>query len=211
MTLCFITDRSLYGRDAGVARARLIDAVAAAARAGVDLIQVRERDLDDRALLGLVRDCLAAVEGTRSRLVVNDRLDVAIAAAADGVHLRGDAFRAARVRDVAPSFLVGRSVHAVEEAAAADGDGGYDYLIAGTIFATPAKGAAHVLLGVEGLRRLCAAVRLPVLAVGGLSVERAADAIRAGAAGIAGIRLFADSATVADVVVGLRRVFDTHP
>lgn len=210
MTLCFITNRRLYGDDDGIAQERLLGAIEAAARAGVDLIQIREPDLETRALAGLVRRAVASVRGTRARVLVNDRADVAIVAGAHGVHLRGDSFPAPRVRDIAPAMLVGRSVHGADEASAVEALGGCHYLIAGTVFPTPSKPSEHVLLGVGGLRRVCGAVRLPVLAVGGIEVDRANAVARAGAAGVAAIRLFSDAATVAETVARLRRSFDTH-
>lgn len=207
--LCFITNRRMYAGDDDVSQRRLLDAVAAAARAGVDLIQIRERDLEAGALLALVREAIVRVEGTDARVLVNDRVDVAIAAGADGVHLRSDSPPAPRVRAISPSLVVGRSVHGVAEASTMALHGGCDYLLAGTVFSTPSKPETHVLLGVDGLRDVCTAAALPVLAVGGMSVERAAEVGRAGAAGIGAIRLFADPATVSETVTRVRRSFDT--
>jgi thiamine-phosphate pyrophosphorylase len=214
--LCFITNRRMYARGERASQDRLLDAVAAAAHAGVDLIQIRERDLDDRALVALVREAIARVEGTGALVLVNDRLDIALAAGADGVHLRSDSPPARRVREIAASLVIGRSVHAVAEAldeapastSATVAAGRCDYLIAGTVFPTPSKPEGH-LLGVAGLRDLCAAVALPVLAVGGMSVQRSFDVARVGAAGIAAIRLFADPATVEETVTRVRRSFYT--
>jgi thiamine-phosphate diphosphorylase len=216
--LCFVTNRRMYPGGERASQDRLLDAVAAAAHAGVDLIQIRERDLDDRALLALVSEAIARVEGTESLVLVNDRVDIALAAEAAGVHLRSDSPPTKRVREIAASLVLGRSVHAVAEAldeasagtSATVAAGGCDYLIAGTVFPTPSKPGGH-LLGVDGLRDLCAAVALPVLAVGGMSVQRAFDVARAGAAGIAAIRLFADPATVGEKVTRVRRSFDTPP
>jgi thiamine-phosphate diphosphorylase len=211
LTLCFITNRRLYGDDERIARVRVLEAIGAAAAAGVDLIQIRERDLEGAALADLVRQAVASVRGTNARVLVNDRGDVAIAAGAHGVHLRGDSVPAPRLRAVAPSLILGRSVHGVDEAVAAAAAGACDYLLAGTVLPTPSKPAEHALLGIEGLRRVCAAVPLPVVAVGGIGIDEAPDVARAGAAGIAGIRLFADAATVAATVRRLRRMFDTDP
>src|SRR5207247_1866179 len=131
------------------ARRCLLAQVRHAVHAGVDLIQVRERDLEAAALAALVRDVLAAARGTPTRVVVNDRLDVALACGADGVHLRHDSVRAETVRTIAPAgFLVGRSVHDLAEA---EGAGPVDYLIAGTVFPTPSKPAATPILGLDGL------------------------------------------------------------
>jgi thiamine-phosphate pyrophosphorylase len=116
---------------------------------------------------------------------VNDRLDVAIAARADGVHLRGASFEAGRVRACSrPGFLIGRSVRTPSEAADA---GPVDYLIAGTVFASLSKPDSHALLGTAGLSDIVRATALPVLGIGGIQPERASDLARSGAAGIAAI------------------------
>lgn len=194
MTLCFVTDRlRLCGERTTfeAARRRLVEQVRAAIENGADLIQVRERDLDARALAVLVADLVALGRPARTRVVVNDRIDVAIACGADGVHLRGDSVSAAAARRIAPPrFLIGRSVHSVPEAIAA---GPVDYLIAGTVFPTPSKPAGHGLLGPHGLRAIAEAVTVPVLAIGGMTLERLHALRDTGVAGAAGIRLF-DSA-----------------
>src|SRR5438309_2248138 len=149
--ICLVTDRRrLCGLDESslaAARIRLAEQARRAAAAGIDLIQVREPDLEARDLAGVVTDLVEATRGTGTRIVVNDRLDVALACGAAGVHLRGDSFGAARVRRMVPaSFVIGRSVHSVEEAASAQGA---DYLIAGTLFATTSKSPGHPLLGLD--------------------------------------------------------------
>ncbi len=170
----------------------LVDRIRDAARAGVDLIQIRERDLDARALLQLTTDARRAVEGTAARIVVNDWLDVALAGGAAGVHLRGDSFAAADARRLAgESFLIGRSVHSEDEAAQVEADGGCDYLLFGTVFPSSGKPAGHPVAGMDALGRVCARVALPVLAIGGINEDNAAAAFDAGAAGVAGIDLFA--------------------
>ena len=121
-------------------------------------------------------------------MVVNDRVDVALACGADGVHLRHDSVRADAVRTIAPAgFLVGRSVHSLAEA---EGAGPVDYLIAGTVFPTPSKPAASPILGLDGLADVVQAVAVPVLAIGGITRERLDEVAAIGAAGAAGIGLF---------------------
>jgi thiamine-phosphate pyrophosphorylase len=165
--------------------------VSAAARAGLDLVQIRERDLSARSLLALVERVLDVVSGTRVRVVVNDRLDVAIAAGAHGVHLRGDSIDAARVREVAPAdFLVGRSVHDEREAVSAAGPGNLDYLVLGSIFPTSSKSTGHPTVGIVALARVARAVDVPVVAIGGITRDALPAVIHAGAAGVAAIRLF---------------------
>jgi thiamine-phosphate diphosphorylase len=172
----------------------LVQRIGAAARAGTHLIQIRQSPLEALALSRLVERALAAIEGTGARLLVNDRLDVALAAGAHGVHLRGDSMAAARVRAVAPpAFVIGRSVHSVDEAVAAERDGGLDYLLFGTVFPTASKPGAAAA-GVETLARACAAVALPVLAIGGMTASTLAPVARAGAAGFAAVGLFGNPA-----------------
>ena len=214
--ICMVTDRRrLAAGDA--ASDRLVDLVWAAGRAGIDLVHVRERDLNARYLVGLVRRCVAAVVGTRTKVVVNDRADVAVAADAAGVHLRSDSIGAADARSLLSSgALIGRSVHDSEEAAAVAAAGGVDYFIFGTLHQTASKDPGHPIATFDALRATCrAAAGIPVLGIGGMTVERARDAARAGASGIAGISLFVPPVGAsADkhlqmVVASVRRAFDT--
>lgn len=190
--ICMVTETQGPSVDA----ATLVARAAAAVRGGVHLIQVRQPAMDGAALLDLVHRCLDVVRGTPGRVIVNDRLDVALAAGAHGVHLRARSMPAHRIRGIVPpGFLIGRSVHGADEARAVTAAGGLDYLIAGTILPTPAKPGAATL-GLDGLRAVVQATTLPVLAIGGMTEETAARAIEAGAAGIAAIRLFAEPAPV---------------
>jgi thiamine-phosphate pyrophosphorylase len=167
-----------------------VERVAAAARDGVHLVQIRERDLDGGPLTRLVSACLTAVRGTRTRILVNDRLDVALAAGAHGVHLRAHSFGAARARALAPEpFLIGRSVHSVAEAQEAAAAGGADYLIFGSVFESASK-PGRTPAGLAELAAVAAATRLPALAVGGITAERLAAVMTAGACGAAAITMF---------------------
>jgi thiamine-phosphate diphosphorylase len=207
-TIAVVTNRRLVpGVDALVAFA------ARAAGAGVELIHVRERDLPDRDLLSLVRQITGATDGTPAAVVVNERADVAMAGGAAGVHLRGDSVPAARVRAIVPPrFAIGRSVHSAGEAMAAERDGGLDYLVFGPVFETATKPGARGA-GLGALEEVCRAVRLPVLAIGGVQADRAGELKAAGAAGIAAINMFVDADAGPgglDALVGrLRRAFDT--
>jgi thiamine-phosphate pyrophosphorylase len=166
----------------------VIEQTRQAVSAGVDVIQVRERDLEARQLVALVASVVQVTRGSRTKVVVNDRVDVALAAGADGVHLRGDSLDVRQVRAIAPSpFIVGRSVHSVAEARAA---GPVDYLIAGTAWPTQSHLAEWRVLGLEGLKAVSSAVEVPVIAIGGISPERFAAIAATGAAGVAGIGLF---------------------
>lgn len=205
--VCMISDRH---RLTGDRETGLVMLVGAAARAGVHLVQIRERDLDGRVLVGVVARCVAAVRGTRTRVLVNDRVDAAIAAGAHGVHLRGDSMPADRVRAVVPrAFLLGRSVHSAEEAARATEAGGLDYLIFGPVFATTSKPGA-VPAGASGLAAVVASTTLPVIAVGGITEETAAAVAPTGAAGIAAIGLFTDG-PISDLPRMIARIMRTSP
>ena len=195
--VCMITDRRRLGADDGAgaetgAEAGIVQRVAAAAAAGIDLVQVRERDMDARALSRLVSRCLDAVKGTRTRVLVNDRLDVALTTGAHGVHLRSDSMSAPRSRSLAPiGFLIGRSVHSVDEAVRVTADGGVDYLLFGAVFATPSK-PGHPPAGVRMLADVAAATSVPVLGVGGITAETVTQLAGTGSAGFAAIGWFAD-------------------
>jgi thiamine-phosphate diphosphorylase len=214
--LCLVTDRR---RLAGEGGAPNLDAVAAqvteAAGAGVDFVQVREPDLPGRALLDLTVACVRATRGTSMRVIVNDRLDVALAAGADGVHLRSRSMPAARVRELTPpGFLVGRSVHRAAEAAEAEAAGGLDYLVVGTIFPSRSKPTGETTIGIAGLARAVQAVRLPVLAIGGVTLSAVPLIGRTGARGLAAIGLFMPDESgvhggIAGIVSAARRMFDT--
>ena len=186
--LCLVTDRARCG-----GADRVVDLAGRAAAAGVHLVQVRERDLEARALHELVVRCVSAVKGTRTRILVNDRFDVALAAGAHGVHLPSAGVPARRIRVVAPpGFLIGRSVHGVEEATSAVRGGGLDFVVFGTVFPTASKpGVAPA--GLDTLRTVAASVAVPVLAIGGITQERIGLVASTGAGGIAAIGLFADA------------------
>jgi thiamine-phosphate pyrophosphorylase len=205
--VCLITDRRRFG---AAWEAALIARVRAAGSAGVHLIQVRERDLDGGPMAVLTRRCVDAVRGTPARILVNDRLDIALAAGAHGVHLRADSMDAARVRRIVPpGFLIGRSVHTSEEAVAVTGSGALDYLIFGTVFETGSKPGREAA-GLDRLARVAGATTIPVLAVGGISPSRAAGVARTGAAGVAAIGVFADCAVeaVPDILRQISAAFD---
>ena len=198
-------------------QASLLRLVVAAAHAGVDLIQIREPDLDDHQLLQLASAAVTAVAGSGARIILNERTDIALAAAAHGVHLRADSVTASQVRKIVPSgFLIGRSVHGQAEASRAD-SAAADYLIAGTVFRSASKPEGAALLGLDGLTAISAAARIPVLAIGGVVADKVEDVAAAGSSGIAAIGLFADlpttgaddrlEATLQRLVARLRKPF----
>lgn len=207
--LCYITDRMGLAADFGGAAgaevevARLLERIRWAIDGEVDWIQIREKDLGDAQLAALARGAVAALgAGQRSRVIVNDRLDVAVAAGAGGVHLGRESLP---VREVAAwrakeriarpelaEFLIGTSCHSLEDARAA-ATAGADYLIFGPVFETPSKIKFGAPLGIDRLREVCTAIRIPVLAIGGIDLANAGKCFEAGAAGIAAIRLFQDA------------------
>lgn len=186
----------------------LLEAVRSAAAAGVDWIQIREKDLETRPLAGLVRDAINAARGTNARILVNDRLDVALASGAAGIHLREMSLPVETLADWRrsagrPEFQIGVSCHSIDAAIAAE-RGGADYIFFGPVFGTPSKAGFGPPQGIERLRKVCASVTIPVLAIGGVDVENSASCLAAGAAGIAAIRLFQEGATVPATVARLR-------
>jgi thiamine-phosphate pyrophosphorylase len=203
--LYYITDRRQIG-DEGA----LLECIAGAVRAGVDYIQLRERDLTARALEQLARravEAVCAVAG-HTRLLINSRSDVAIAAGAHGVHLRGDDISAADARALLhqagmTDAVVAVSCHTMEEVALAESHGA-DFVVFGPVFekdAAPGQGLAALHAACS--RKPAAAPPVPVLALGGVTLANAAQALAAGAAGLAGIRLF-QKEDIAETVRALR-------
>jgi thiamine-phosphate diphosphorylase len=210
--LCLVTDRRrLIDGDVpfDTTRATLVRLAHEASAAGVDLIQVREPGLETAQLADLVAAIVDVTRGSATLVVVNDRLDVALTSGAHGVHLRGDSIPPRLARTIAPpGFVVGRSIHRLDEAR--EHASAVDYLIAGTVFSTPSKPSAGPLLGQRGLREIATAMDVPVLAIGGITIDRMREAAEAGAAGIAGIGLFlGGDVPLARVVDAARAQFDS--
>jgi thiamine-phosphate pyrophosphorylase len=224
--LYYITDRTAFAVDEPTRRRRLLEKITEAARAGVDYIQLREKDLSTRELESLASEAVSVVEKLRTEnrelrtaLLINSRTDIALAAGADGVHLRSDDISPQEVRAIwricgaglcgagtparqlspqPPS--IGVSCHSPEEAAKA-AENSATFAVFAPIFekkvspATPAK-------GLSSLQEACKA-RIPVLALGGVTLSNALSCLEVGAAGIAGIRLFQDN-DIAEVARRLR-------
>ena len=208
--LCYVTDRRSLAASTGLAIDLQLQKIEQAAKAGVDLIQIREKDLSGRELAGLVERAMTRV-GSGSAVLVNDRLDVACASGASGVHLGerslppSEAKRLVRRRCSQKDFFVGVSVHSLERAMAAE-QAGADYVIFGPVYATPSKANFGHPQGVQALREISKRLAIPVLAIGGITLANAGDCLAAGAAGIAAIRLFQDAVNLDDLVRELRKV-----
>ncbi len=195
MMLCLVTDRRRLGAAMGVGPAEWVEVlraqILAAASAGIDLIQVREPDLEGARLAHLVRTLVADTRHTASRLLVNERVDIALAARAAGVQLKERSYSAQAARRLAPpGFLIGRSIHRPADAVSA----GADFLLAGTILPTASKpGAAG--LGWAGLAAVVrASAGCPVLAIGGIDLPSTHLVAVSGAAGVAAIGAFIPTA-----------------
>lgn len=191
--LLAITDRrSLPGGD-------LAGWLARVAAAGIDAVEIREKDLDDRSLWEIARSARALLPPA-TRLLVNGRADIALAAGADGAHLPSDGVPPAALRRrFGPGLLLGLSTHAVEEVERAR-DEGADYATFGPVWETPGKGPPT---GTGALAR-AAASGLPVYALGGVTIERFSEVAAAGAAGVAAIRLFQRPSDLREAVEAAR-------
>ena len=185
---CYVTDRKqLTGTQS------LSECIERAVSSGADWVQIREKDLPAQELLRVTSNAIAVAAG-RARILVNDRMDVAIAAGAHGVHLGNESLPIALVvdwirRGASREFMIGASCHALVDVERAARDGA-SYVVFGPVFSTPSKVAFGPPLGVELLRQACRAASIPVLAIGGVTPENAGSCLDAGAAGVAAIRYF---------------------
>jgi thiamine-phosphate pyrophosphorylase len=212
LLLYYITDRSQFPGSEAQRRTRLLDKIAEAARAGVDFIQLREKDLSSRDLESLAHDGVSAVRETRNvkretKFLINHRADIALAAGAAGVHLRSDDIPVSDARTIfsrnvkreTRNVIIAVSCHTQSDLALAASQGA-DLAVFAPIFEKSGRPGA----GLEALRSACRATpALPVLALGGVTLDNAQACLDAGAAGIAAIRLFQEG-SIQEVVAHLR-------
>jgi thiamine-phosphate pyrophosphorylase len=208
--VCYVTDRKAL--DAADPAGNVLAKIRAAMAAGVDWVQIRERDMPARELLGLAK-AAGGIGAGGARVIVNDRLDVALAAGAAGVHLGGESVPAREVvrwcreGNVPAGFLIGVSCHSLEEAREAE-DSGATYIFFGPVFETPSKKKFGPPQGIARLGEACRAVRIPVIAIGGVNEGNVAECLRAGAAGIAAIRMFQESSEAETLKRAIKRIHD---
>ena len=200
-SLCLVTDRS-------VVTGGLEEAVEECLAAGLRAVQLREKDLGARELLGMARTLRESTASHGARLFVNDRADVALAVGADGVHRTGASLPVSSLRTISSpgglpgsprGFLIGASVHSLADASAAEAEGA-DFLFFGPVYDTPSKRRYGPPQGLAVLERVTAGVRLPVFAIGGVTPARVGELRRSGAFGVAAIGAVLASARPGDAV-----------
>jgi thiamine-phosphate pyrophosphorylase len=223
LLLYYITDRMQIGDDERSRRRGLLEKIEAAANAGVDFIQLRERDFTARELERLATQAVEAVRSAKSetKLLINSRVDVALAVGADGIHLRSNDIAASEARTIwaksagRVDCVIGVSCHSLEDVLRAEAHGA-DFAVLGPVFGK--AGSTEPPLGMEAFGRMVRrgnpvdpkveagqTLRMPVIALGGITIENAVECMRAGAAGVAGIRLF-QHGDAAETVVRLRSI-----
>jgi thiamine-phosphate diphosphorylase len=237
--LCYVTDRSLLGPRQNSC-AILLEKIAQLSAAGIDWIQIREKDLSGKNCASLVEEalvgkppvgeaipsegapplvykggvfCRASASANPAKIIVNDRLDVALASGAAGIHLGEESLslppvnKLVKARFPAESqFLIGASCHSVSAARLAEQQGAH-YIFFGPVFATPSKLSFGPPQGLAALEEVSRALAIPVLAIGGISLENVSSCISAGASGIAAIRLFQNASDPAALIASLRHLF----
>jgi thiamine-phosphate diphosphorylase len=202
LRLYLCTDRVLsLGRPIG-------EAVAAAVAGGVTMVQLREKEASSREFYETALELRALTRRLGVPLVINDRLDIALAVAADGLHIGQSDLPLKTARRLAGrDMFIGVSTGSLEEALAAERDGA-DYLGVGAVYPTGSKADAGEAIGIRGLAEICAAVRIPVVGIGGLHAGNAGEALGAGAAGIAVISAILSQPDMEGAAQGIREALD---
>jgi thiamine-phosphate pyrophosphorylase len=189
--------------------ANVLKLVEAAVVAEIDLVQIREKQLTDGVLYQLTEGAAAIRKGSVTRLLVNDRSDIASAAGADGVHLTSNSIPTGVVRNTFGSeFLIGVSTHSLTEATNAN-ENSTDFIVFGPIFETSSKQQYGEPLGLTELAKVTSRLKpFPVLALGGITIERVSECVRAGAQGVAAIRMLSDARRLTDIAKEIQERFD---
>ena len=200
--ICLITSGEANSQNYVSESRKILDNVRSAIADGVSMVQVREKELPARSVFELVRDVVDIARDSETLVVVNDRPDIALAAAADGVHLPESSIRPRVVREAFLNrLIIGSSVHSLGAARRAAADGA-DYIVFAPVFETPGKGEPA---GLDRLRDVCHAVpKTPVIALGGIDENSAGRVIDVGAAGVAAIRSLNDASTRRQIIAALR-------
>jgi thiamine-phosphate pyrophosphorylase len=188
----------------------ILRSIQAAVDAEVSLFQIREKALSGRVLYELTTRAAEITRGSKTRLLVNDRSDIARAAGADGVHLTTQSLPANVVRKICgPNFLIGVSTHSREEAVTAR-EAGADFVVFGPVFDTESKRDFGEPQGVERLRAITRELGdIPVVAIGGIALNNVEACFQSGARGVAAIRLFSEPAELSSIVQMIRSGFQT--
>ncbi len=197
--LYLVTDRMRTGGRPLVPLLRL------ALGAGLRAIQLREHDLDTSSLLALAKELHVLIGETGARLFMNDRIDVALALGGAGIHLRADSLPVTVARGLASHRLLGVSTHSVDDVVRAEAEGA-DFVVLGPVYATPSKTIYGPPIGLRPLEEAAARTRIPILAIGGITVERVRDVRKAGAFGVAVISSILASD---DVAASTRAMLDS--
>ncbi|HKO99211.1 MAG TPA: thiamine phosphate synthase [Pyrinomonadaceae bacterium] len=189
----------------------ILNLIEAAVAAGINLVQIREKQLPAKVLYELTVAAVRIVNGSSTLLLVNDRADIAVGAGAHGVHLTSESIEAGVIRTTfGPELLIGVSTHSLEQASAAQQQGA-DFVVLGPIFETSSKLKYGAPLGLETLRRVSAQLSgFPVLAIGGINSGNALDCVRSGASGIAAISMLSSPPQLVEIVNEARSSFDEN-
>lgn len=197
--LCVITDRKVSG---GLSHPEIAEL---ALRGGASIIQLRDKEASPRELLSEAFALAQLCRQYGATFIVNDRLDLALASGADGVHLGQDDLPAKAARRLLQGKLLGISTHSLEQAVKAEEDGA-DYIGVGPIFPTATKETGYQPLGLKGLSRIREAVKVPILAIGGISFENAPSVITAGADGVAVVKAVVGAQDIVQAAYRLREI-----
>jgi thiamine-phosphate pyrophosphorylase len=202
LKLYLCTDRGLsLGRP-------LVKTIEDAIAGGVSIVQLREKDISSKEFYGLALEALKVTRAHHVPLIINNRLDIALAVGAEGAHLGQSDLPCVEARRIAgEDFIIGVSAHNPAEAVIAERDGA-DYIGAGAVFPTGSKADVSAIIGIEGLKSIAASVKIPVIGIGGIGPKNAATVISAGVAGIAVISAILSQSDIREAAAALRRCLD---